>query len=62
MLKTLLKLMLCSIALPACAQKSTTKEPLNLNLENFTKDFPTGWQEFGQGSYSVKADSQIKQS
>jgi len=54
--------MLCSIALPVCAQKSTVKEPLNLNLENFTKDFPTGWQDFGQGSYSVKADSLIKQS
>lgn len=61
MLKTLLKLTLCSIALPVCAQKSTVKDSLNLNLEHFTKDFPTGWQEFGQGNYSVKADSQIKQ-
>lgn len=62
MIKTFLKLMLCSIALPVCAQKSTVKDSLNLNLERFTKNSPTGWQEFGQGTYFVKADSLIKQS
>src|SRR5690606_329877 len=62
MLKTFLKLMLCSIALPVCAQKSTVKDSLNLNLERFTKNSPTGWQEFGQGTYFVKADSLINQS
>jgi len=62
MLKILLKLTLCSLTLPVCAQESTVNESLNLNLEHFTKEFPTGWQEFGQGSYSVKADSQVKQS
>lgn len=62
MLKKILIFTLCSIAFPVCAQKNNTKESLNLNLDHFTKGFPTGWQEFGQGSYSVKADSLVKQS
>lgn len=61
MLKTLLKIALCSTILPIYAQKNTTEDSLNLNFEHFVKDYPKGWQEFGQGSYSVKADSQVKQ-